>query len=49
MFELGRAPESDPSERTRLARASMEKALSEELGTQWEQRLMQEYVKEEWL
>lgn len=49
MFELGRAPESDPSERTRLARASMEKSLSEELGQQWEQRLMQEFLEEEWM
>jgi hypothetical protein len=49
MFELGRAPEADPAERTRLARSSMQKALSEELGQNWEERLMKEFVEEEWL
>ena len=49
MFDLGRAPESNPAERTRLARNSMEKALSLELGSEWEQRLMKEFVEEEWL
>jgi GT2 family glycosyltransferase len=49
MFELGRAPEANPAERTRLARSSMHKALSEELGPDWEKRLMKEFVEEEWL
>lgn len=49
MFELGRAPETDPAERTRLARNSMQKALSLEMGDNWEERLMREFVQEEWL
>jgi hypothetical protein len=49
MFELGRAPESNPAERTRLARASMQTALFQELGPNWEERLMKEFVEEEWL
>lgn len=49
MFELGRAPEGNPTERTRLARASMVNALVPELGEDWETRLMREFVEEEWL
>lgn len=49
MFEMGRAPESNPAERTQLARNAMEKALSVEMGENWEERLMKEFVQEEWL
>lgn len=48
MFELGRAPESGPEERTKIARASMTKTLSEELGPDWEKQLFTEMVEEEW-
>jgi GT2 family glycosyltransferase len=47
MFEMGRAPESNPGERTTLARKSMVRTLTPELGDNWEQRLFQEFVKEE--
>lgn len=49
MFDMGRAPESDPSERTRLARASMTTALVPEMGENWEEQLLRDYIKEEWL
>jgi hypothetical protein len=32
-----------------LARNAMEKALSVEMGDNWEERLMKEFVQEEWL
>lgn len=48
MFDLGRAPEQNPTERTRLARGAMLPVLSAELGDNWEERLMKEFVEIDW-
>jgi GT2 family glycosyltransferase len=49
MFDMGRAPEANPGERSVLARKSMVKTLEPMLGENWEQRLLQEYVEEDWI